>query len=89
MKTTIKFIVFTLLTMSMIGIFQACRDKDGSINIFTIQDDKELGLQVVQELENDSTVQVLDSAAYPNAYKYLYTRGLHLFLYGHIKVSGK
>lgn len=72
MKTTIKFIVFTLLTASMIGIFQACRDKDGSINIFTIQDDQELGLQVVQELENDSTVQVLDSAAYPNAYKYLY-----------------
>ena len=72
MKTTIKFIVFTLLTASMIGIFQACRDKDGSINIFTIQDDKELGLQVVQELENDSTIQILDSATYPNAYKYLY-----------------
>ncbi|MFM7764929.1 MAG: M48 family metalloprotease, partial [Sphingomonadales bacterium] len=72
MKTFVKFFVFALLSISMIGLFQACRDKDGSINIFTVQDDKDLGLQVVQELENDPNVQVLDSATYPNAYKYLY-----------------
>ncbi|NBP05032.1 MAG: peptidase M48 [Bacteroidetes bacterium] len=72
MGTFVKFSIFTALAVSLIGVFQACRDKDGSINIFTIQDDKDLGLQVVQELENDPNIQVLDSATYPAAYKYLY-----------------
>jgi len=72
MKTFVKFTIFTLLSVFLIGVFQACRDKDGSINIFTIQDDLDLGLQVARELENDPNVQVLDSAAYPAAYKYVY-----------------
>ncbi|MEY4002437.1 MAG: hypothetical protein RIT07_479 [Bacteroidota bacterium] len=72
MKNTVKFLLLALIAVSMIGLFQACRDKDGSINIFTIQDDLNLGLQVADELENDPNVQVLDSAAYPAAYKYLY-----------------
>ncbi|MEK0421977.1 MAG: hypothetical protein RLZZ161_1828, partial [Bacteroidota bacterium] len=44
MGTFVKFSIFTARAVSLIGVFQACRDKDGSINIFTIQDDKDLGL---------------------------------------------
>jgi predicted Zn-dependent protease len=72
MKTAVKFIVFALTSASLIGIFQACRDKDGSINIFTIQDDLDLGKQVADEIENDPNIQVLDSAKYPAIYKYMY-----------------
>lgn len=72
MKTAVKFLVFTLVSASLIGLFQACRDKDGSINIFTIQDDLDLGKQVADEIENNPDVQVLDSAKYPAIYKYMY-----------------
>ena len=72
MKIAVKFFIFAIASVSMIGIFQACRDKDGSINIFTIQDDLDLGKQVADEIENNPDVQVLDSAKYPAIYKYMY-----------------
>ena len=50
----------------------ACRDKDGDINIFSIQDDVNFGAQVSAEFEKDSTIVVLDSATYRAQYEYLY-----------------
>jgi len=56
-----------LLTWSV-----SCRDQDGNINIFSIEDDKTFGLQVAQEIENDPAVVILDSARYAAQYAYVY-----------------
>lgn len=62
-------------------IFTACGvGKDGSeaapkggINLFTIQQDKDLGLQVALEIENDKAqFNILDSSRNVAAYKYIY-----------------
>ncbi len=46
--------------------------KDKSINLFSIEDDKELGIQVSQQIESDPvTYPILDSAQYPDAYEHL------------------
>lgn len=66
------FIVF--LSALFIAPF-GCKDDEGNpqaVNIFTIQDDKELGRQVAAEIESDSTMfPILDSAQYPEAYGHL------------------
>jgi len=59
-------------TLAFIPVFQACTDKDGQINIFSIQDDIQFGQQVVTELENDPAVNVLDSASNVQIYKFIY-----------------
>jgi len=45
----------------------------GGINLFTMEQDKQLGLQVAQEIEgNPAEYPVLDSASNVKAYKYIY-----------------
>ena len=45
---------------------------DNSFNIFSIQQDKELGLQVVAQLESDSSEYVvMEPTDYPDAYEHL------------------
>lgn len=71
MKTGIKF--FALAAVSgALALVQACKDRDGNINIFSIQDDITLGQQVMTEIENDPTVKVIDSASNKAIYKYVY-----------------
>ena len=44
------------------------------LNLFTIQQDRDLGLQVANEIDGDPTkYPVLDSLKYKEVYKYLYS----------------
>ncbi|MDX5320631.1 MAG: M48 family metalloprotease [Bacteroidota bacterium] len=55
-------------------ILESCKKNpdDNTINIFSIQDDKNLGLQVKAEIfSNPSEYPILDSNQYPQAYAYL------------------
>lgn len=70
MKVRLLFIsLLTLLIVSSCGT-----SKQGTgFNIFTIQQDRELGAQVAQEIQNKpQEYPILDSAKYAEAYKYLY-----------------
>jgi predicted Zn-dependent protease len=45
----------------------------GGFNLFTVEQDKQLGLQVAQEIESNTTeYPILDSASNVKAYKYIY-----------------
>lgn len=69
-KTHITWIL--LLTM-LVGA--GCNKDDKSINIFTITDDKNLGLQVKGQIESDpASYPLLSESQYPQAYAYI--RGL-------------
>lgn len=49
------------------------KDPKGGINLFTIQQDKDLGAQVAAEIESNPTeYPILDSASNVAAYKYIY-----------------
>ncbi|MBK9192426.1 MAG: M48 family metalloprotease [Crocinitomicaceae bacterium] len=46
---------------------------DGGFNLFTVQQDRDLGMQVAQEIEsNPAEYPILDSASNVKAYKYIY-----------------
>lgn len=64
----------TLLVLFSAGLafLVSCRDQDGDINIFSIQDDLAFGAQVAAEFEKDSSIVVLDSAKFAAQYAYLY-----------------
>jgi beta-barrel assembly-enhancing protease len=58
------------ILFAAILFFASCKDEP--INIFTVEDDKELGLQVKDEIENDpATYPLVDEAQYPEAYQHL------------------
>lgn len=65
-----------LLSLAVILLATGCKNKDDkSFNIFTIEDDKNLGLQVKNEIASDpATYPILSETQYPAAYNYL--RGL-------------
>src|SRR5699024_7574846 len=49
----------------------AC-DKNNNFNIFSVDDDKQLGLQVKEEIANNPTeFPILSEEEYPEAYEYL------------------
>ncbi|MDP4266459.1 MAG: M48 family metallopeptidase [Bacteroidota bacterium] len=70
MKTFIQAFIFVVLLVTING----CK-KDGgnsSINIFTIDDDKKLGLQVSQQIESDpKTYPLLNESQYTTSYTYI------------------
>lgn len=52
--------------------FSSCKDEDGDFNIFSIEDDKQMGAQVDAEIESDSSgLDVMSIAQYPTAYGHL------------------
>lgn len=59
----------------MVGMafsFNACKDADGDFNIFSLEDDKNLGAQVETEIAaNPSEYPILSEANYPDAYGHL------------------
>lgn len=70
---TIKILLFLLIGFSPI-LFVACEKNpdDKTINIFSVQDDKTLGLQTKTEIFNDPVnFPILDSVQYADAYTYL------------------
>src|SRR5690606_40916240 len=63
-------LLFALLS-SVALIFTAC-DKNNNINIFSIEDDKQLGLQVSEEIAQSPTeFPILSETEYSEAYQYL------------------
>jgi beta-barrel assembly-enhancing protease len=62
----------TLLFALSISLFFSACNKDEGVNIFTIDQDKQLGLQVKEEIASDPTkYPILSRATYSNAYAYL------------------
>ena len=56
----------------LLFLLAAC-SSDGGLNIFSIQDDIDLGAQLAAEIEADpKTYPLLDEAQYPDAYDHLY-----------------
>ena len=72
MKKLKSFFVLSLL-FSTLFFLGAC-DKDGNINVFSIEEDLKIGQQVAAELEADSSVIILNENEYSAAYTYI--RGL-------------
>ncbi|HZH85931.1 MAG TPA: M48 family metalloprotease [Brumimicrobium sp.] len=70
-----KIILLSVLFSSTV-IMNGCGSSKNVLsefNLFTIQNDKELGKQVAMEIEsNPQEYPILDSAKYSTAYKYLY-----------------
>lgn len=66
-----KLSAFALVILSFVFYNSSC-DKQSSVVLFTIQDDINLGKQVVSQIESD-TVQfpILKENAYPKAYQHL------------------
>ena len=64
-----------LLLASLPFVFESCKDDDGNkktINLFTVQDDMNLGAEVAAEIDADPvTYPVMDSASFPVAYGHL------------------
>jgi Zn-dependent protease with chaperone function len=66
--TTLAFIIL----LPAILIIQACGDDSEGVNIFTLEDDMELGLQMQQEiLSNPQDYPLLSRAQYPAAYSHI------------------
>ncbi len=65
---------FTLYFISALLLFSTgCKKKDGGgLNLFTLEDEKTLGLQTKAQIENDpAQFPILPRSAYPEAYAYL------------------
>lgn len=66
---------FTFLSVAAVvtfSFFSGCT-KDGAINIFSIEDDKTLGLQTKQQIDaNPSEFPILNRSSYPSVYAYVY-----------------
>lgn len=70
-----KLIYFSILVLS-VSTLSSCGSSQNAFsnfNLFTIQDDKDLGVKVASEIDsNPQEYPVLDSSKYATAYKYLY-----------------
>lgn len=63
-----KIFLYTLFVFS----FAACKDKDGDVNFFSLEDDKQLGLQSSLEIENNpQQYPILSASQYPQAYQHI------------------
>jgi len=66
-----RFTLTSLLAVAVWTFFGGC-SKDGSLNIFSIEDDKQLGLQTKQQIESDpAQFPILNPAQYPAVYSYI------------------
>ena len=67
-----KIIYLLLLLTTLMGVISGCDKGTKTVNIFSLDDDKQLGNQMVTEIEsNPAQYPILDSAQYPAAYGYL------------------
>ena len=70
MKRLINLPVGIMLTMLV--ILGSCKKDGGGINIFTVEDDKQLGLQMEQEIQSDPVAYPLvNKAQYTQAYQHI------------------
>lgn len=69
-----SFKILSLLAISSLFFFNACKDKNDNFVFPSVEEDVELGAQVAEEIENDpDQFPVLDETEYPEAYTYLNT----------------
>lgn len=71
LKSIVKYTLAGLFVITIASV-SSCKDKDGNINIFSISDDIALGQQVVTQFESDPNIKIVDSAANPGIYRYIY-----------------
>ncbi len=62
---------FSLSILFSLLLFLGACDKDGNINIFSIEEDLKIGFQVATEIESDPSVIVLNENQYAQAYSYI------------------
>ncbi len=73
-----KYINKSLLSLALLCVLVACgvineKNKGKGINLFTVQQDRDLGAQVASEIEgNRREYPLLDSVKYKEVYSYLY-----------------
>jgi predicted Zn-dependent protease len=61
-----------LISVPVVLLIQGCGEEDNGINIFTIEDDMTLGLQMQQEIQsNPAEYPLLSPAQYPEAYQHI------------------
>ena len=65
MKQVLSIIIIAVILSSV----TSC--KKGGLNIFSIEDDKNFGLQMETEIANSPEYKLLSSTSYPDAYAYL------------------
>lgn len=65
-----KFILSLLVCTTVMLSFNGCK-KDGGLNFFTIEDDKNFGAQVETEINSSGQYNILDRTAYASQYAYL------------------
>lgn len=65
-----KFILSLLVCTTVMLSFNGCK-KDGGLNFFTIEDDKNFGAQVEAEINSSGQYNILDRTTYASQYAYL------------------
>jgi predicted Zn-dependent protease len=66
-----KKLLFALAVTSSFAL-SSCSKSDGGLNVFSVDDDKNLGLQVKQEIDSDPAhYPILSRTAYAEQYNYL------------------
>lgn len=67
----IRTLLAAILILPSLAFFSGC-SKDGGINIFSIEDDRQLGLQAKQQIESDpAQFPILDPVTHAAAYAYI------------------
>lgn len=80
--------IIAVILISSIAGLEACK-KGGGLNIFTIQDDKDLGLKMEQEIAaNPQEYPLLDRTQYASAYAYLENIKLQILNSGQMQHAG-
>lgn len=71
MKKNLKRLGIYCLAVLSLSVFNSC-DKDGDVNIFSIEDDKELGKKVDEQIAAEpQKYPILSESSYPQAYEHL------------------
>ena len=63
-----KYLGFFLIVLSSLS---SCKDENGNIVLFSIQNDKDLGIQVSEQINNDPQFVQLSRTDYAESYAYL------------------
>lgn len=66
-----KAIYFSLLALLITVGYSSCDKNDNFVPFFSIEDDKALGAQVSQEINNDPQYKILSRSKYASSYQYL------------------
>ena len=70
MKRIVSFLPVLVLMTTV--ILSSCNKDDNGVNIFTVEDDKQLGLQMKEEiLGNPGEYPLLQASQYPEAYEHM------------------